>query len=414
MSDKQAENLALKSASTTTDKLTDENHTLKRTLANLEHEVEHLRIQDTANKNVLAEKYELQRKCTELDSALAHAQREAQRALAKRRNTMHDMAQADELETLQKSLAREKRLREKAVETAEELQHRLDGQTEAAQHTNAVETAKVESDGRLEVQNQELSTEVKGLKKDNAKLLKDKKDLETTWQERLELWTEKVESFKAKNKALRTSMQDMQARLDEADKAVEPKKKPPRKRAAAQIETDVTTLGTPGDKGPTRGRKKAKVGEKSNFSMTPFLNKTMTMIAEDEPPSPVPRQSDPKPVKANQDSVSRQSESKLVEVDQNKMTVPLRDETSKKPKLKAPRKSVVHFASFSQEPEAEKKKKRKMPGRGTLFDDDDDAPRPKVGFAPRLMPKGSLLIGGRKGALATTDGFSFSPRKYAR
>lgn len=302
---------------------------------------------------MLAEKYELQRKCQDLETELAHSKREAQRALAKRRNTMVDMAQADELETVQKALTREKRLRERADETADKLQRQIEGQ-QAAQE---VDTAKVESDGRLEVKCEELTTECKGLKKENAKLAKENAELEKTWQSRLEVWTEKLQGMRAKNVALKTEL------------AAKDKKRP--------ADQDVTAIGTPGEK--TRGRKKAKVGEKSNFSMTPYLNKTLLDVAEVEKAEPV--------------------KVPLAETDKNK-----RDGLKKKP-----RKSVVHFATFT-EPEVEKKKKRKLGAGRTLFD--DEVLPVKGIFGDRLVPKGSLMAG--KGALSTADGFAFSPRKIQR
>ena len=50
------------------------------------------------------------------------------------------------------------------------------------------------------------------------------------------------------------------------------------------MDPDATTLGTPGD-GPAakRGKKAARgVGDKSTFSITPFLNKTTSVIQEEE------------------------------------------------------------------------------------------------------------------------------------
>ena len=98
------------------------------------------------------------------------------------------------------------------------------------------------------------------------------------------------------------------------------------------------------------------------------------------------------------------------------------------PKVK-PRKSLMSFATFTDEPAAEKKKKRKLGASGlgkTLFDDDEEAedegaakPKSSKGlFAARALGKVGLGKGGRPISggynMMSDEGFTFSPLKKDR
>lgn len=464
---------------------------LTRELSTLKPELEHLRTQNATNKDILSEKLALQRQLSEFQIQLEQSKREAQRALAKRRNTQHELAQEDELDTLQKSVKREKRLREKAEEALEQLQTELDEQKKAAQRLMSKETKKVEHDSAHEVRSEELSRELAKEKKDRTKAEKALQQAQSEWEAQKAVWGDKLGQFRTKLKTTKDRLSEAETALEKAqqEEPIAPKRskktagetaatKPSRKRTAVQMDPDATNLGTPGDGAvKKRGRKTSTLGEKSSFSITPFLNRTMS-VAPDSPEerhargrqesvseaeasptaaskpskaSPVSKKKQPlapvPPSKTNikkavpaRKKVTLPGLEKVVEEDESSQpkqatAAPAAAppaEPAMKPKASKPdkmRKSLAAFATFNLEPEPEKKKKRKLGGLGkTLFDEEDDAPKalpgsralfggvrmgPLGGFG--AVTKGSFLGGAKKSALMSTDdGFQFSPLKKDR
>lgn len=286
-----------------------------------------------------------------------------------------------------------------------------------------------------------------------------------------------------------------------------------------------TAIGTPGNHAPAkRGRKlggSSHVGDKSTFSITPFLNRTMSLAPaspesekeaeppkkrkaeddeDDEPdadvgaeaeteveeeagtpsvatkkskkPAPAPKEPKTKPkalapassAKQNRKPPAKRSkavvptlekvteESEIVE-EPKKAAAPETDQESSEnqpadsapaykektttttvpvalvPKLKStsqkqPRKSLLSFAAFTDEPApAEKKKKRKLLGANssglgkTLFDEEDGDKLPTKPIPGRGLFGKRNLLGGKRGAgnasLMVSDdaGFAFSPLK---
>ncbi|KAF1963615.1 hypothetical protein CC80DRAFT_433349 [Byssothecium circinans] len=265
-----------------------------------------------------------------------------------------------------------------------------------------------------------------------------------------------------------------------------------RKRMAASVEPE-TNLGTPGNGFPAKKAKHAVssgFGDTSTFSLTPFLNRTgsvapgETIIEEEEeeegasgaaqeptpttPPKKAPNKaaehkSKPKALapsasnKANAkprkkaaapilemvtEEVSQLSSQSKDNSENAPITIPLKDADEGGPSLKPtfkslkakPRKSLMSFATFTEEPAAEKKKKRKLgsssTGGGlgkTLFDaeEEDDAPTKPTSskgiFAARALGKSVLgkgraqqgpISGGHN--MLSEEGFSFSPLKKDR
>jgi hypothetical protein len=262
-----------------------------------------------------------------------------------------------------------------------------------------------------------------------------------------------------------------------------------RKRMAATAEPE-SILGTPGNgfqaKKAKRGTSVSAVGDTSTFSLTPFLNRTGNVapgspIAEEDEeeeaeeeeavqevatPTAQPKKA-PKKVtqpkgKALAPSASNKANAKprkkaaasilemvteegselshTVSKDNSEnapTTVPLKDAddgTSKKtsnavPKIK-PRKSLMSFATFAEEPAAEKKKKRKLGASAgkTLFDAEDAedvAPLKPMGigkglFAARALGKSVLGKQGQQRPISggfnmmSEEAFTFSPLKKDR
>jgi len=261
-----------------------------------------------------------------------------------------------------------------------------------------------------------------------------------------------------------------------------------RKRMAVTAEPE-TNLGTPGDGFPAkkakRGTSVSAMGDTSTFSLTPFLNRTASVapaspiaeeeeevdddVAEQQEPTPTAQakkapkkfaQPKVKPLapapsnKANAKVNGRKKtatpalemvaeEASELSHNQSKdnsenapITVPLKnadDGSSDKsrpvvPKFK-PRKSLMSFATFAEEPAAEKKKKRKLGASAgkTLFDAEDAedvAPLKPVGiskglFAARALGKSVLGKQGQRPIsggfnMLSEEAFTFSPLKKDR
>ncbi|GAB7341089.1 hypothetical protein MBLNU457_7404t1 [Dothideomycetes sp. NU457] len=496
----RAERNALKNLTTDTDKVLTEKLALTHELSMLKPELEHLRAQVSTNETLLTEKLALQRQVSTIEVELEQAKRDAQRALAKRRNTMHEVAQEDEMDGLRKSLKQEKRQREKAEAALEELRVELEEQKKAAQRATVQEMKKAEADAEVEVRSEELSRELAQEKKEKFKVERAMQKAQNDWDAQRAVLEDKLTQFRNKLRTTKTQLQETQQALGDAQEqaataaaviaATKPEKKATapkataapkqtKKRSAVAMDSDATTLGTPGN-GPAnkRSRKVANLGEKSSFSITPFLNRTSSIApnspeeeAEEEAeqdaakrdrqPSPEVQDSPTaKPAKTKkvplQEVPASKSNIKKAPTAQKKDKIKLttleqvveEEEPASQPKEAAPipllqpkqqapkpkvRKSLATFATFNFEPEAEKKvKKRKLGGLGkTLFDEEDDAPSkalPSKGLfaGGRLGPLGGLgavrgsFLGGisrpglKKGVLATEDGFMFSPLKKQR
>ncbi|PSK46308.1 hypothetical protein B9Z65_5276 [Elsinoe australis] len=484
LSSLRAETKALKNLTTDTSKIMTEKLELTHELSRMKPELEHLRAQITANEGLLTDKLSLQRKVSEMEVELENAKRDAKRALAKRRNTMAEVAQEDEMDSLRKSLSKEKRLHERAKETIEELQAEVDELKKASARESAAETKKVEQSSEAEVRAQELARDLSKEQKEKTKAERALQKAQADWEASKAVLDDKLTQYKSRVRTLKDRLKETETSLDEAQAAAAkaaaaavvapkaakaaPAAKQSKKRNAGQMDPDATTLGTPGDAPAKRVRKGANVGEKSSFSITPFLNRTMSVApdspegeekaeaqsdvepeaaspstttakaAKKQPLQPVPssKQNIKKPSLATATTKTTKIPLQVVEEEDEDATSPRKtkpvvvEKEKKKPKM---RKSLAMFATFNLEPEVEKKKPkaRKLGGLGkTLFDEEDDAPNKampggrglfggvaggKIGpLVGDFGVRGSFLAGGRKGGVRNEDGFMFSPLKKER
>ncbi|KAF2151184.1 hypothetical protein K461DRAFT_295261 [Myriangium duriaei CBS 260.36] len=299
----QAERNALKNLTTDTSKIMTEKLELTHELSRLRPELEHLRAQATTNEILLTEKLSLQRKLSEIEVELENAKRDAQRAMAKRRNTMHEVAQEDELESLRKTLSKEKRLHERAKETIGELQAELDEAKKSSQRELAAESKKAEQTAETEVRAEELVRNLAREQKEKSKAERALATAQADFDSNKAVLEDKLTQYKNRVRTLKDRLKETESALEEAQAAatkaaataaavtksvtIAPAATKQhgngRKRAAASLEeADATTLGTPGDAPAKRARKGANVGEKSSFSITPFLNRTLSVAADDE------------------------------------------------------------------------------------------------------------------------------------
>ncbi|WPH00306.1 Hypothetical protein R9X50_00313100 [Acrodontium crateriforme] len=517
----EAENKALQNTTADATAALTEKLALTRELSILKPELEHLKAQAASTEALMTEKLSLQRQLTEVQCDVENARREAKRALAKRRNTGVEIAQEEQMEDLRRQLAKEKRTRARAEQAAEvsqtdvnvddvrkelarEKRARQVAEEKLAEAEQASEIEDVRKDllkakkakQNLEEEMEELKVELEQEKKNVARAMKRaegvagadeeveelREKLAAETKERIKtekaaqnaatvfeaqksILDDKLNQFRTKLKSTKEKLKETEAKLAAATAAASeaPVKKPTakegKKRTAAQIEVDETTLGTPGD-GPAakRGRNAARVGDKSTFSMTPFLNKTKDAADSesddenvDESPvakkQPLATQPASKANEQKKAATQRKQKAPVLEI----VTEEAEDEHSQgqentkaagtkvktktsdgpeKPTAnkKKVRKSIHDFAAFNLEPEI-KQKKRKLGGLGkTLFDEEDDAPVKAMpgrglfgskGFGAFGSQKGGGLLGAPKiGSTLLTamdgSGFQFSPLKRSR
>ncbi|KAF1945699.1 hypothetical protein EJ02DRAFT_500651 [Clathrospora elynae] len=377
-----------------------------------------------------------------------------------------------EIEQLRQELEQEKRERQKAEKAAKKGSHQPDAQAETA---------------RKELE--EEKRERKKQEKEFTKTLAELQGRNTVLDDKLGAFREKLRATKEKLKEKEAELE----RADRAQTAppsksattvaTKPAAKTGRKRVAATAEPE-TNLGTPGDGFPAkkakRGTSVSAVGDTSTFSLTPFLNRAGSVapaspIVEQEEeeeavegeatptaqPKKASKNAAPPKFKALAPSASSKANAKprkaavpvlemvteeASELSHNiskddseniPITIPLKDADdgpSKKsnnvvPKIK-PRKSLMSFATFAEEPAAEKKKKRKLgAGAGkTLFDAEDAedaAPLKPVGISKGLVAARALgkSVLGKQGLqrpisggfnMMSEEAFTFSPLKKDR
>ncbi|UPX09500.1 21S rRNA (uridine(2791)-2'-O)-methyltransferase [Ascochyta rabiei] len=414
---------------------------------------------------------------------------------ASKRDDANDAA----LQELRQELDHEKALRikaEKALKNAssesaevERLREELELEKKARHKEEKAAKKNSQQTGQTGNAQEELEEEKRERKKQEKEYTKTLAEL----QGRNTVLDEKLSAFREKLRTTKEKLKEKEAQLEKVERAqtAPPSKsaaettkaaKNIRKRVAASVEPE-TNLGTPGDvpaKRFKRGTSVSAMGDTSTFSLTPFLNRTGSVapgspIAEededaevDTAPIKAPKlkanplvptasvKANPKPRKKTALStvlaaVSEEAPDASQTSDSENpaaQKIPLNDAADAGPTLKTkklaaakqnPRKSLMSFANFTEEPTAEtkKKKKRKL-GAATskaLFDDDDDddavapsssQPKPvglgmgsgKGLFAARALGKSVLgkvsrPISGGFGMLSE-EAFAFSPLKKDR
>ena len=228
-------------------KLLTEKLTLARELSSLRPEIDHLRSQAAAHQSLLAEKLSLQRQLNTMHVELETEKRSTQRILEKENKSQAEDARlASRVETLQADLAKERRERQRLERDAQK--------------------ASMESENR-----------------------------KTTLESRLDAFRTKLKTTKEQLKETQTALDRAQTaarapsdRTKSSTNSTAPFPVNTRKRAAIEMDND-TMIGTPGALPAAKKGKTASsmVGEKSTFSITPFLNRTASMAPE-SPPSEKP------------------------------------------------------------------------------------------------------------------------------
>jgi 21S rRNA (uridine2791-2'-O)-methyltransferase len=316
----QEELSAFNAVSQDSAKILSEKLALSREVAVLKPELEHLRWLLAQQKDVLAEKLALERQLNTLEVELANERRAAQKTAQKQeRENETEEHLRKQIQELEKELAKEKRLAEKNMknrdlEAHEELQS-LREQLAAAKKSLAAEKREAgqardqASEEELEQLRAELAEARRALadeKKAQEKLRKENEQAQVDAEERQQAMGDKVDRLRSKLRDTQEELKKCRAELEKAQertvkipsvatttvplKSAGPKANAKKKRSADEMSVDDKVLLTPGntDDRPKRPLKKrgfdlSMVGGKSEFSITPFLNKTVNFDGSPKP-----------------------------------------------------------------------------------------------------------------------------------
>lgn len=396
-------------------------------------------------------------------------------------------------EQLQQEKAARKKA-EKAAQAAgsheaelEELREELEQEKRA--RTRA-EKASKKGDTQNDAQIEELRKELDEVRKERKSSDREYQKTVTEMQSRIAVLDDKLNAFRDKLRTTKEKLKQRDAELERLQNASTVSAlteggmagKAAKKRMAAAFDPDCTNLGTPGDGFPAKRARIMKratsvpPAAESDFSLTPLLNRGGSVA----PVSPIREEnegSDAEPVndaeatptgppKKGTKKITKLKTKPLAPAASNKAnaqpgrakktatstldgiaeeesepsetattTVPLKgadDAPSKAFTAKTkPRKSLLAYSTFMEEPAPEKKKKRKL-GTGntsglgkTLFDAEEDEQLPSTKgisgkgiFAARALGKiskrssGMPISGGHN--MLTEENFSFSPLKKDR
>ena len=227
-------------------KLLTEKLSLSRELASLRPELEHLKSQAAAHQSILAEKLSLQRQLSTTQVELENEKRATQRALSREVGKQNRDAELEaQVDSLQADLAKERRERQKVEREAQKVTTEFDGK-------------KTILDSRLDA-----------------------------FRNKLRMTKEQLKETQEELQAARASAR-AQTGVKSGTEAIPEAIRNPRKRSLAQIDTDAA-IGTPGILPAAKKSKRGSTlpGDKSTFSITPFLNRTMS-IAPESPPTEQP------------------------------------------------------------------------------------------------------------------------------
>lgn len=261
--------------------------------AKMEGQIENLRV-ELAKERRQREKLEREMKKAKADWQKRETALES-RLEAKEATLQEIDSKLEKLDGVQAELTKERRQREKAeVELQEattdwEKKHAaLESRLKAKETKLQDDDAKLES--RLESIQSELSKERRLREKSERDLQKATTDLEnkkTTLDSRLEAFRNKLRVTKDQLKATETQLEKAKKTTRISDRQIsvglgEINRKNAMKRSSFQM--DESMIGTPGDL-PARKKNKSSVlpGDKSTFSITPFLNRSSILNPDDQP-----------------------------------------------------------------------------------------------------------------------------------
>ncbi|KAK3637427.1 hypothetical protein LTR56_013600 [Elasticomyces elasticus] len=215
------------------------------------------------------------------------------RGRQKAEQALEEAQQNTQIEDVRKDLLREKKAKQKVEDALEALQGEVEKEKKVAARAdrNAV------SDEQAEELRQALAKE----KKARVSAERSVKQAAEEYGSQKAVLEDKLGQFRTKLRSSKTELKDKDAEIEAlraeltaagetkgaakktAAAATKAPAKNTKKRPAAQLEVDATTLGTPGDGPAAKRSRKASAttgGDKSTFSVTPFLNRTMSVARE--------------------------------------------------------------------------------------------------------------------------------------
>lgn len=258
---------------------------------------------------------ELRQRIADLENKLTAEQKsseKAKKAYGKAQSDMEDDLRK-QIDDLEKRLASEQKAIEKAQKTTqkvqsdteEELRQQVaDLEKKLADEKRGAQKAKrsqnsddKEVQANLQEKLLDLEKQLASERQDMDRMRKSSEKEAAVARDQVDMLTQKVEDFKKKLRETRAELKVVRAELTQArtttttvvlkdDEPKKPKTKPKtgKKRVANEISVDEMMLDTPGnDEGRIKRPLKKKgidfttVGEKSTFSITPFLNKSNTI-----------------------------------------------------------------------------------------------------------------------------------------
>lgn len=441
-------------------------------------------VEDLENE-LTTEKREAAEARKAMEKEIEAGKRALKRVSEKGDNQSQILELQQQIETLKTELAFEKRQGEKARKSAEK---EMETANRASKNVTEKKSYSVEQYQELLQQLDELRTSVSQEKREKDKARKEAEKELTASETRKTVLESKLDQMRTKLRATKEELKEAQIELNQARIAAvkmpksmkgEAPIKNPRKRSAVEMSNDLT-IGTPDGVADRRKRAPVKkgridqtsVGEKSMFSITPFLNRTVNMALdspiqeEDEADAEAPiipaertfTEKEGERMVTNDTSPTATTKPKAKKLPAEKKVLG-EVKSSNAVKKPAPKKcqistleqvteedgdenedpvpQVLHTKAEEAKPKAlkhskaqlkvveeiePKKKKRKLVGGAkTLFDEDDGeaTKRPaKITLGPaRLLGKGGLAgpKGGLKGGLGSASGFGgFSPLKKDR
>lgn len=261
--------------------------------ARMEGQIETLRV-ELAKERRQREKLEREMQKSKTDWQKRETALES-RLEAKEATLQEVDSKLEKLDGVQAELAKERRLREKAEvelqETTTDWEKRhaaLESRLKAKETKLHDDDAKLES--RLENIQAELFKERRLREKserDTQKATTDWENKRTALESRLDAFRNKLRVTKDQLKATETQLENAKKTTRTSDRTIsvglgEINGKNAMKRSSFQM--DESMIGTPGDL-PARKKNKSSVlpGDKSTFSITPFLNRSTILNPDDQP-----------------------------------------------------------------------------------------------------------------------------------
>jgi hypothetical protein len=424
----------MEGVSSTSTKVLKEKLALSSELATLKTEVEYLRTQVETNQALLADKLSLQRELDTILVELENEKRTSARALARQgKNNEQDEELIAELDALRKNLNKQERDRERAEKALQKSEVALEkSQTDFESQKRATELAlqKVERASKKDEQDpqvDELRKQLAQEKQDRQKQEKEFQKVQAQMDGKHAVLDEKLNAFRTKLKSTKEKLKETETELQKAKAEaaslppVEKAVKNPRKRLAVSADPDAT-IGTPGDGVPKKRTKRAgsaAVGDKSTFSITPFLNRTTSVVPDSPPPDDpmIEDDAEEEPAEATPSAAPKKIARKPTQPKAKPAAKPLAPAASSKANAKPPPRKKAPISSLEKVTEetteiADGNVEKPIPAPTVTVTETDEntaiaaAPVLKAASRPKGLPRKSLMS-----FAAFTDDSGFEKKK---